>query len=56
MGNVWQANQSDVPQRAGQSLYEPAVPVVTVAIPDQAKYEPAWELLIIAQWNASSGA
>ncbi|KJT06844.1 integrase catalytic subunit, partial [Salmonella enterica subsp. enterica serovar Heidelberg str. SARA36] len=27
----------------GQSLYESAVPTVTVAIPDQAKYEPAWE-------------
>ncbi|MEJ3378602.1 hypothetical protein WDJ75_23605, partial [Escherichia coli] len=28
-----------------QSLYEQAVPAVTVAIPDQAEYESAWKLL-----------
>ncbi len=33
------------PQRSRQSLYEQAVPAVTVAIPDQAEYESAWKLL-----------
>lgn len=28
----------------GQSLYELAVKAVTVAIPDQAEYEPTWKL------------
>ncbi len=32
-------------QRSRQSLYEQAVPAVTVAIPDQAEYESAWKLL-----------
>ncbi len=35
----------DVPQRSRQSLYEQAVPAVTVEIPDQAEYESAWKLL-----------
>jgi hypothetical protein len=37
--------RGDVPQRSRQSLYEQAVPAVTVAIPDQAEYESAWKLL-----------
>lgn len=45
MGNSWQTRRGDVLQRSGQSLYEQAVPVVTVAIPDQAEYEPARKLL-----------
>lgn len=45
MGTPWQARLGDVPQRPGQSLYEQAVPTVTVAIPDQAEYGPAGKLL-----------
>ncbi len=45
MGNARQARRSNVPQRSGQSLYKQAVPAVTVALPNQAEYEPTWKLL-----------
>ncbi len=45
VGNSWQTSKSHVPQRSGQSLYKQAVPAVTVAVSDQAKYGSPWKLL-----------